>query len=247
MKVKINSTKHGRFVVLTRKIMNESKPLLWGFFRRRQCVVPTWRGWLLILAVCAISAALLLRNAYAFLAMNAPLDGGILVVEGWGSDSLMASATNEFKKGHYEALFATGGPIDKGSLFTKYKTYAEMSVDTLEQMGVNPKSLHAIPAPSVRQDRTYATAIALKKWLGEHGMNTKKIEIITMGAHARRSRLLYEKVFGAGTRIGVISVRDEGIDPQHWWTNSNGFRSVVDEMVAYFYAKFLFRASAEHE
>lgn len=222
--------------------MNENKPLLWGFLSRRHCVILTWRGWLLILAVCAVAATLAIRNAYDFLAVNAPLPGGILVVEGWGPDFFMADAVKEFHKNHYDAIFVTGGPIETGGTFTSYKTYAAMAAATLEKMGVDPASLHTVPAELVARDRTYASAIALKKWLSENHMNEKTITVFTLGAHARRSRLLFQKAFGDQASIGVISVRDEDIGPWKWWTTSAGFRSVTGEMTAYFYARFLFHA-----
>jgi hypothetical protein len=225
--------------------MNENKPLLWGFLHRRQCMFPTWKGWLLLVAACAISATLAIRHAYDFLAMNEPIPGGILVVEGWGPDFFINEAAKEYQGNHYDALFVTGGPIEKGANFTQFQTYAEMDAATLEKVGVDPKSLHAITAPAVRQDRTYASAIAVKNWLSEHHMDVKTIMVFTMGAHARRSHLLYEKAFGGGVGIGVISVKDESFDTRRWWASSQGFRTVTDEMVAYFYARFLFHASRE--
>ena len=140
--------------------MNESKPLFWGFLSRRQCVILTWRGWLLLLGICAISATLAIRNVYDFLAMNAPLPGGILVVEGWGPDFFMADAVKEYQRNHYDGIFVTGGPLETGGSFTSYKTYAEMAAATLGHMGIDPASLHSIPAEWVARDRTYASAIA---------------------------------------------------------------------------------------
>lgn len=225
--------------------MNDNGRLLWGFLRRRQCLVPTWRGWLALAAIFVLGTTIAVRNAYDFLAMNEPLPGGVLVVEGWGPDFFVAAASKEYQQNHYDALFTTGGPVEKAAMFSKYRTYAEMAAATLEQMGIDPKSIHAIPADWVAKDRTYASAMALKKWLSDHGMSAKTITIITLGTHARRSHLLYEKAFGDTARVGVISVWDEDIDPRHWWRNSAGFRSVTDEMIAYFYARFLFHAPKE--
>jgi hypothetical protein len=56
---------------------------------------------------------------------------------------------------------------------------------------------------------------------------------------------LYEKAFGAGTVIGVIAVPDREYEPQRWWASSSGVRDVVDEAVAYLYARFIFRAPKE--
>ena len=43
--------------------------------------------------------------------------------------------------------------------------------------------------------------------------------------------------------VGVISGPDEEYDQRHWWTTSAGVRTVLDEVIAYLYAKFLFHPS----
>jgi hypothetical protein len=107
-------------------------------------------------------------------------------------------------------------------------------------MGMSNETVQAVPAAYVQKDRTYAAAVALQRWLHQHNAMPKAINLISVGAHARRSRLLFEKAFGSGTRIGIIAVEDRSYDPSHWWKSSQGVRSVVDEMIAYGYARFLF-------
>lgn len=184
------------------------------------------------------------RNAYDFLAVNDPVPGGILVVEGWGPDFFLSEAVEEFRRGHYEGMFVTGGPIEKGSLFTEYKTYAQLAGASLLRMGMDEKDLHIIPADYVRKDRTYASAVALRNWLQAHHATVKKLSIMSMGPHSRRSRLLYEKAFGDQLRVGIVAVKDDEIDPKRWWATSQGFRSVTGEMIAYLYARFLFYPDA---
>lgn len=223
----------------------ERQTFLCGLLRRRECVVPTWRGLLIAVLLCAAVTIPFLRGAYYFLAVNDPVPGGLLVVEGWGTDAFLAGSIEEFRKNHYDGMFVTGGPIDKGMFFTDHKSYAEISAATLEKMGFDPKFLHAVPAQAVRQDRTYASAMALKAWLREHGVAAEKINVMTMGDHGRRTRLLFEKAFGKEVRVGIVSVDDETFDPNRWWRSSAGFRSVTGEMIAYFYARLLFQAQAE--
>lgn len=207
--------------------------------------MPTWRGWCALLLVCAVATTAIVREAYFFLAVNDPAPGGVLVAEGWGSDDFMAGVMLEFKRNHYDGLFVTGGPIDKGAPLSEYKTYAELGAATLEQMGFDPKALHAVPAQAARQDRTYASAMALKKWLREHGIAAGKINIMSVGAHSRRTRLLFKKAFGANAKVGIMAAEERTFDPRHWWRSSQGFRTVTDEMAAYFYARFLFRTPEE--
>lgn len=139
----------------------------------------------------------------------------------------------------------TGGPLDKGTPFAEYGTYAELTAKTLERMGFDPKVLHAVPARAVRKDRTYASAVALKTWLREHDTAASRINILTVGVHARRTRLLFQQAFGSDVRIGIVSMDEETFDPKRWWRSSQGFRSVMDEAIAFFYARFLFGADSE--
>ena len=61
-----------------------------------------------------------------------------------------------------------------------------------------------------------------------------------MGPHARRSRLLYEEALGGEFKIGIIALADRRFDPEHWWRSSEGVRAVVDDTVAYLYARLYF-------
>jgi hypothetical protein len=40
--------------------------------------------------------------------------------------------------------------------------------------------------------------------------------------------------------VGIISVPDPDYDASHWWRSSDGVREVLDEGIAYIYAKFFF-------
>ena len=100
-----------------------------------------------------------------------------------------------------------------------------------------------VPAPLVLQDRTFASAVALKHWLRGHGIASAKLNVISKGAHARRTRLLYEKAFGKGSEIGIVAVPDQTYDAKRWWASSEGFRDVIDELVAYVHARLIFRTS----
>ena len=213
----------------------------WGLFCRRQCVVPTWRGWIALLAATAVALCVAVRTVHPFLAVTARVDGEVLVVEGWAADYAMEQAIAEFRRHPYRALCVTGGPIEKGAPLSEYKTYAELGLATIEKLGLRTNVVHAVPAPVVRKDRTFASARTLKHWLREHGLMTAKINVVSGDAHARRTRLLFEKAFGKDSEIGIIAVEDQTYDAKRWWTSSRGFRTVVDEAIAYLYARLMFR------
>ncbi|MDB6155515.1 MAG: hypothetical protein JWL90_3968 [Chthoniobacteraceae bacterium] len=203
--------------------------------------MPTWRAWLLVLLVAGTLGPFGLRAIHDFLAVNAPVIGTeTLVMEGWANDATVAATIREFNQGHYKRLYVTGGPIDKGAPLFKYKTYAEVGAATLVAFGFNPALVHAIPAPEMIRDRTYGSAVAFKEGLKAGPVSS--FNVVSTGPHCRRTWLLYQRACGADCEVGIISVDDLMFDRQRWWASSMGFRSVSDELLAYCYARFFFKA-----
>lgn len=97
-----------------------------------------------------------------------------------------------------------------------------------------------MPAPFAQQDRTYTSAVALKNWLRQSATDETSINVVCKGAHARRSRLLFQMAFGEDSRVVVLAIEDRDYDPRHWWKFSRRVRTVVDELVAYIYAVVVF-------
>ncbi len=211
----------------------------------RVCLVPTWRGWGLLLFFTALVILGAGRQLCAFLTVNEPVAGGVLVVEGWVPPYAARQAVEEFQRNHYQGIYATGEPTGDESPYVGYASYADLTVAHLLEAGATSDTVHAVPAPFVGKDRTFTTASVLKKRLEADGVSTAKVNVISVGPHSRRSRLLYQFAFGPGSQIGMIAIADREFDPQHWWRSSNGVRSVVGEAIAYCYARFLFHPSAE--
>lgn len=221
----------------------EQNTAMWGLLRRRQCLLPTWRGCLALLLVFGALAFAGAHTIYPFLAVNDPRPGGVLVVEGWAPDYALEFVVAEFNRNHYERLLVTGGPLEEGHFLIEYKTLAELGMATLVKLGLTTNDVQAVPAPLVRRDRTYASAVTLKRWLRERGLSPRRFTLMSMGPHARRSRLLFEKALGKGATVGVIAVPTRGFDPEHWWRSSAGFRLVTGELLAYAYTRLFFYPS----
>jgi hypothetical protein len=212
-----------------------------SLLRRREAVLPTWRGWLLLALALAALARGFLAWVHPFLAVNAPIGGEVLVVEGWIPDYALRQALAEFRARHYRRLIATGGPVPQGMAFSYHGNYARLAAATLEAFGLPADSIAEAPSPEVRKDRTYAEGLAVAACLRKDGGASRSLDLFSFSTHARRSRLLYRKALGKDARIGVFAPRDREYDPGRWWTSSNGVRRVTDEWIAYLYARFLFR------
>lgn len=211
-----------------------------GIIRRKECWALTGRGWIAAL-LCAVTVAVLaVRSAFPFLAVSQPLPGEVLVVEGWLPDYLINDVRSEFVKGGYTLLVTTGGPIQKGEIFAEFKTSAEMTRSILLNSGFEGKKVIAVPHSEQFRDRTYASALALKKWLQESGSTVKSVNVFSRGAHARRTRLLFEAALDGQCQVGIIAGQELRYDGRRWWKTSEGVRDLIDEAVAYLYARFLF-------
>ena len=192
----------------------------WGLLGRRSMLFPTWRGWLLLL-------------------------DGVMVVEGWVPDFGMQMVIQQVHQSPYHKIYVTGGPVEIGAPLYQYHTLAELGAATLRGMGLEASMVQAVPSPLVYKDRTYTSALALRDWFLAHGGIPKQINLISVGPHSRRSRMLFQRVFGDTAQVGVTALEDPNYDAKHWWHTSQGVRTVTDETIAYCYAKFLFFRSPE--
>ena len=224
---------------LSRNTMESDKTCA-GLLRRRQCLAPTLRGWLLLALIFAALVFLAVREVHPFLAITDPVRGGVLVVEGWVPDYMLEAAIAEYKRDHYTGMYVTGIPLQHGEPLSEYKNYAYLGAATLVKLGMSTNEVQAVPTGLTRRDRTYAMALSLKHWWREHHIAPTKVNLITSGPHARRSRLVYEKALGKGVAVGVIGIPANDYDERHWWHSSAGVRITIGEALAYAYARLLF-------
>jgi hypothetical protein len=212
-----------------------------GFFTRRERWGLSWRGWLTVVLLFLLAAIFWLLNVQPFLAQTKRLDTKILVVEGWIQTYAIRAAAEEFKAGSYQEIFTTGGPVvGTGGYINDFNTSASVGAELLVKAGVPEKMVQMVPSHIAGRDRTYSSAVALRDWFREHNMIVHGINVLTEGAHARRTQFLFQKAFGPGVTVGIISVSDPDYDAKHWWRYSEGVREVLGESIAYLYARIFF-------
>jgi len=183
-------------------------------------------------------------NAHAFLAPTQRVDADILVVEGWVHPYAIRASAEEFQNHSYHRIFTTGGPVvGNGGYINDYQTAASVGADLLKKADVPAELVQMVPSHVMGRDRTYSSALALRDWLSAHDVQVRSLNIVTEGAHARRTRLLFEKALGPNVTVGVIAVPSPDFDARRWWRYSEGVEEVVTEGVAYLYAKFFFLPS----
>ena len=163
--------------------------------RRREILLPTPVGWLLLLAVFAIAATLLGRALPDLLTVDERLARGpdgrgakTLVVEGWLDARDLDQALPAIRSGRYQQVLTTGGPIESWNDVSEWKTYADRAAAHLAGRDIG-LPINAIAAPPTEQDRTYRSALSVREWARNTGSaSTRSICIpraSIRGAHAR--------------------------------------------------------------
>lgn len=225
------------------------------WFVRKSLPVPTWPTLLLGSGLIAALTGLLLCGLYPWLAVDhfASFDdssasgrekgASLLVVEGWATDSCLDEAVRIFQSGEYPKIASTGGPTTGMQHLFEVETYARFGAKRLIERGVAEEKIVVAPALSVDRRRTQRSALDLKAELVRLGEVPRLINIVTSDVHARRSRMIYARVFGDETLIGVRGVPPENFEPDSWWNSSAGIKTVILELVSVIYDSFAPRRS----
>lgn len=213
---------------------------LCGLLVRRECWTLSWPAKILLLLLLFGGAVVLRGALYPFLAVSKPVRGDFLVVEGWTPGYGLEQVPAIFQQGRYRKILTVGGDRHAPGRLEPIRTYAGYAASCLKALGMSELVIEPVPYDTPPTDRTYHAALAIRRWLREHGSTNASVDVLTVGAHARRSRLMFEKAFGGESRIGVISAEERSFDPQHWWQSSQGFRDVVGETIAYPYAVYFY-------
>ena len=219
------------------KKRQKSKPPIIRLIQRQEIWMLTIQGWIVTFLCAAALFILGITHVQPFLAVT-PINADVLVVEGWMPDDALKQAFVEFKSGAYRQIITTGTPVEKGSFLTEYKNYAEVAAATLRKLGL-PLEKVIVPTPAKIKDRTYAAAVTLRQWLSKTNPLLESVNLYTYDVHTRRSWLLFKKALAPKVKLGAIAAKTQDYNPKSWWKSSAGVRTVLDEFIAYLYARFV--------
>ncbi len=214
--------------------------------KRRNRLGLSWFSRIAIVLIIFILLMLGFKNLNTYLSVNNPIPSNLLVVEGFLPDYTLQNMMTEFYDGGYDKILITGKPIGQGYYLSGYNTSSDLMRSTLIEMGLDSSLIHVVSIPeTVYRDRTYSTALLMKQWLDTTHANQKRVNVYTLGCHARRTKYLFQHTVGESIQIGIIAGEDRSYDPEKWWKTSKGFRTVINESLAYLYARLFFRSDDE--
>lgn len=145
-----------------------------------------------------------------------------------------------FRERGYERVITTGGPVVRWPPSAGPKTFAEQAAWYLKERGLPEQAITPVPAPSVSSDRTYLSAVTVRDWAKRSGVRLEAFDVVSDGPHARRTWLLYRRVFPEA-EVGVLATRSYEYDAAAWWRSSAGAKNVIDQAVGFMWTRCCFR------
>ena len=101
------------------------------------------------------------------------------------------------------------GPIDgKRRISNNYDSNAQYVRNILISLGMDSSKVIATSGQKVKLNRTLTSALAFNDWLKTTQIDIKGINIITVGTHARRTWMTYNRILDEKFMIGIISIPD---------------------------------------
>jgi len=225
--------------------LNKRNRCLGGLFVRRERWGLSFRDKVLVALLVIANAYGLIHGLYPFLRVDDGRGGQVLVIEGWVFTPEIERAAEVFHSGHYQRVVVVRGVYPEGNKWETGQFTADWVATYLAERGVPQESIKVLLCPMVRKDRTYSCALAVRDWLRQSNFTIDSLDVVTLAAHTRRSRLLYAKAFGDDVKVGSVALDDLSYDPAHWWRSSEGIREVPFEALAYLYVRLLFHPEAE--
>lgn len=108
----------------------------------------------------------------------------------------------------YNSEYDIGNLDGKKRLTNNFSSHAELARNKLISLGLDSSLVLAVPGKKVWLNRTLSSALAFRDWLEASEIEVKGINIVTMGTHARRTWMTYNKILDKKYQIGIISLPD---------------------------------------
>jgi hypothetical protein len=203
-------------------------------FRRSTVLCPTWAGsfcigFVLLLFICAWFTC-----GESYLAETHRSEADILVVEGWIGPKGISAAVQEFKRGGYRYIVASGG-LTSGFWEGAPQSYAQMAGREMIRLGVPQEEIVVATSENTEEHRTFESAVAVWRTLRDAGIKPKALNVFTFGPHARRSALVFAKVNAGVAKVGVIAWVPPDYQHERWWHSSERAKQLLEETIGYIY------------
>lgn len=189
----------------------------------------------LVLSGLTASAVLFLFIwfVHPFLAISRPVKADTLVVEGWVPEYVAAEAANEMRSGRYRMIFISGLFLEKTDPRFRYGSDSAIVESWLLKRGIPKNLIEACPIECPSFNRTSHMARAVRDRMQSLKYTPQGVNVMTLGPHARQTRLAYNRMLGQTTAVGVISYPKNDYNPERWWTSSAGIAKTTKDFAGW--------------
>jgi len=118
--------------------------------------------------------------------------------------------------------------VASGRRLRPYAGIAELMQRDLAERGVPADAVIRFPQSG---DNTREEAQALRGLVIERGWH--RVLVVTSNCHTRRARYVFRRVFPPTVEMRMISARDSGYDPDHWWESRRGTKLFFLETIGF--------------
>jgi hypothetical protein len=209
------------------------------FFQRLTMWSPTWLSFSCTVVLLLVPVGWWCVWGESFLSLTGRVPAEILVVESWIGRAAVRAAAAEFELHGYRYIVTAGGLATGKGWEEEGWSYAERAGRELVQAGIPEDRIIVATATNSESQRTYQSAVAVLTALRARNLRPVAINVFTFGPHARRSRLIFAKVLGLRTQVGIIGWTPS--DDRHvpWWQSSDRARELLTETAGYLYEALL--------
>lgn len=123
----------------------------------------------------------------------------------------------------------------KGRVINNFNSNAQLTKNKLFSMGIDSSIIKALPGRKTRLNRTLTSALAVSNWLETSNLKVKGINIVSVGTHARRTWMTYNKVLNKSYDVGIISLKDK----ENSFSGKIRFVNTLRETIAILYYWFI--------
>jgi hypothetical protein len=98
-------------------------------------------------------------------------------------------------------------------------------------LGIPKDRIIVAASGEIQHQNTFNSAISAWRALQNRGIHPQYANLLTLGPHARRSDLVYSKVFAPATKVGVIAWVPPDYGSTPWWRSTRRTQCLFKEIV----------------
>ncbi len=182
-----------------------------------------------------LGAVAVLAGLHRFLAMQTPLaTAHCLIVEGWLPPFELRQCAAIALRDQYELIIVAAR---RDALQTNpAMTTLDRAQAELIAHGVPAEKIVLVGAPPTGKHRTFGAALAVRDWLKTLPAPPRQANVVSGGAHARKTHAAYRRALAGMVELGALSVRPGAYNPSWWFLSRIGLRYTLLDLVGYLYA-----------